>query len=237
MKTIAAFSVLFLLAGAAAGAAQADDAPRRTLSLSATGEASARPDVAVISLGVVRRAPSAARALRANTEAMRKVFSALQTRWKIAERDMATSGFSITAEYFYPKNKPRRLTGYRVSNMLTVKVRDLDALGAILDDLVRSGSNSVNGVSFRIDKPEALREKARRAAVRKALAHARLYAEEAGFKLGPVLRMSESGGALPPPRPMLMRKAVMAEAAPAPVPLAAGERKVRVSVSITWEIE
>ncbi len=234
--------VLALVFAAIAGMpAQAGEQARRTLSLSGHGEVMAKPDIAIIRLGVEKQAREARQALRAASEAMTAVFAVLKERWKVEEKDMMTSGFSVTPQYVYPKKSYEReqgpkLVGYRVSNMLTVRVRDLKALGGILDDLVRSGSNRINGISFTIDDPQPLRDEARRRAVRDALRKARLYAEEAGFILGPVLTMSERGDFMPVRRPMMAPRVKAMAAEAIPVPVAAGERAVTADVSLTWEI-
>ena len=239
MNKHAVFTLCLFLAAAPA-AAFAKDAPR-TISLTGRGEVRAAPDLAIITLGVVKQAATARAALMANTQAMTAIFSLLKSKWKLADKDMQTSGFSISPQYVYPKvsydrDRGPKLVGYRVSNMLTIRLHDLKKTGGVLDDVVRSGSNRINGVSFTIAHPAPLRDEARRKAVRDALRKARLYAKEAGFELGPVLRFSENGGFAPPPRPVMMArsKAMMADSAP--VPVAAGEQSVRVTVSITWEI-
>ena len=221
-------------------AALATEAPR-TLTLSGMGEVFARPDVATITLGVEKRAKTAREALMANTRAMTAVFDVLKGKWKLAGKDMMTSGFSIRAQYVYPKRSyssggEPKLAGYVVSNMLTIRVHELKKTGGILDDVVRTGSNRINGVSFGIDKPAPLKDEARRLAVRDALRKARIYAREAGFELGEVLRFSESGGFVPP-RPVMMARAKVMAASPAPVPVAAGQQALRVNVSITWRIK
>ena len=211
------------------------------LRLSATGEVTAPADMAVVTLGVEKTAKTAQEALAANTRAMRKVFALLKERWKIPERDMMTSGFSVSPVYEtekLPNGRTRqRLVGYRVSNMLTVRIRRLEALGEILDGIVQAGSNRVNSIRFTLENPDALEQEARRKAVRKALAKARLLAEEAGFRLGPIREMSENvAGFQPIPVPMFRTKGLLAKSASMPVPVAAGESKVRVTVNVTWEI-
>ena len=238
-KQAISFILAAAFAAAAAIPAQAGEQARRTLSLSGHGEVSAKPDIAIVRLGVEKQAREARAALRAASEAMTAVFAVLKERWNVAEKDMMTSGFSVTPQYVYPKKSYEReqgprLVGYRVSEMLTVRVRDLKALGGILDDMVRSGSNRISGISFAIDDPRPLRDEARRRAVRDALRKARLYAEEDGFELGPVLNMSERGGSVPPPMPMPRIRAMADKAVP--VPVAAGEQTISANVSITWEI-
>jgi uncharacterized protein YggE len=125
-----------------------------------------------------------------------------------------------------------------VTNTVQVTSRKIDALGGILDALVQSGANQMNGISFRVDNPEDLLDKARIAAVEDAGRKARLIAQAAGVKLGPPIQISESG-AMPMPRPMMMRgmaAAPMMMAASAPVPVAGGEQDFSVSVSVTFQI-
>ncbi len=236
-------SIVFAMAFVAAAGmpVQAGEQARRTLSLSGHGEVRAQPDIAIVRLGVEKQAREARVALRAASEAMTAVFAVLKDKWNVAEKDMMTSGFSVTPQYVYPKKayeqeKGPKLVGYRVSNMLTVRVRDLKALGGILDELVRSGSNRISGISFTIDDPQPLRDEARRRAVRDALRKARLYAKEAGFALGPVLTMTERGSSVPVPRPMVAARVKAMAAEALPVPVAAGEQAVTADVSMTWEI-
>ena len=238
-RRVVSIVLAMALATAAGMPALAGGEARRSLSLSGHGEVVAKPDIAIVQLGVEKQAPEARQALRAASEAMAAVFAVLKDRWNVAEKDMMTSGFSVTPQYVYPKKSYGRkegpkLVGSRVSEMLTVRVRDMEALGGMLDDMVRSGSNRINGITFAIDDPQPLRDEARRRAVRDALRKARLYAEEAGFILGPVLNMSERGVHVPRP---VMADGIRAMTAKAvPVPVAAGERTVSADVSITWEI-
>ncbi len=211
----------------------------RTLVLSAVGEVAAMPDMAVISFGVETRAKTARVALSENTARMRKVFVTLKEKWQIAEKDMITSSFSVNPVYrdIKDKNGNHRmvLDGYRVRNMLQVRVRNLESLGGVLDSVVSAGVNRIESVRFDFSDPWKIRQEARRRAVRNVLAKARLIAKEAGFTLGPIIDVRESGGIVPQPRmfrPMV--KAMVARAAP--VPVAHGEETLSVRVTFTWEI-
>ncbi len=223
--------------------AQAFGKPFR-FSISGEGVVRAVPDMASISLSVQTRRKNAAEALRANTEAMRRVFNTLKERFRIAEKDMATSGLSITPVYETSRDDrgrptgPPRLVGYDVGNRLSVRVRDLDQLGALIDAVVRDGANRLDGIAFGFSNRRALLDEARRKAVEDAMRKAKLYAEAVGFSLGPVVEVREGGARPVPVRRVAFaaRKMVMAEAA-APVPVARGEQEVRVQVSITWEAQ
>ncbi len=108
-------------------------------------------------------------------------------------------------------------------------------LGPILDTLVQSGSNQINGIAFGIDEPKKVLDEARKKAVADARAKAELYAKAAGVALGRVVQISESSAVMPPV-PM-MRMAVEAAAQDASVPIAAGQQTVSANVSITYEIQ
>ena len=230
-----------LLAGLLAHApAQAFSKPFR-FSMTGDGKVTAVPDMARVLLEVRTKEKTAAAALRANTQAMRRVFDTLKKRFGIADKDMATSGFDISPVYFTPRDErgrpsgPARLVGYTVRNQLQVTVRDLNRLGGLLDAVVQSGANRVQGIYFDLSNREKLLNEARRKAVADAKAKAELYAQAVGFRLGPVVEVREGGIAPVPVRRMRFAAKAVAMEASAPVPVARGEQQVRVSVTITWE--
>ncbi len=126
---------------------------------------------------MVTEGATAAEALAANTKAMAAGGGADAG---IEKRDMQTSQFSVYPVYeqMRPEDRPQtpKIGGYRVQNQLTVKVRDLDALGGILDKVVTLGSNQLSGIRFAIDEPQPLLDDARKKAVEDALRKAKLYA-------------------------------------------------------------
>jgi len=229
-----------VLAGALSHPAQAqsqdDDKPMRTISITGTGEVRAVPDEASISIGNVQQAPTAAEAVKANNGAMSEVFSALKSEG-IEEKDIQTSNFSVNPRYVYPKDNsgPPTVDGYEVSNQVTVRIRDLKKLGTVLDKVVASGSNQINGISFTLANPDEAENEARKRAVADARAKAELYAQAGGFKLGPIFSLVEAGRSYPP-RPM-RQEAFAVKAAADAVPIAQGEQTVSIQVNVTWEIE
>ena len=224
--------VIFACSGLAFAAEEADSR------IVATGEGVAylAPDMAVLSLTVNREADTARAALDANSVAMKEVIAAMQKEG-IAAKDMQTSGFSIQPRYVYPQprgEKPPQIVGYTVRNSLTLKIRELEQLGALLDRSVSLGVNEGGNVRFTNDDPSAALDQARRAAVEDALGRIRTMAAAAGVGVGDILQMTESSGS-PGPRPMLESMA-MARAADA-VPIAAGENSYRVTVTISVAID
>ena len=235
-KTLFATSAL-TLAAAFSTPAQAEDAKLiRSISLSGHGEVRMAPDMAVVTVGVLSSANTAREALDANTKSMAAIFAALKAAG-IESKDMQTSNFMVSPRYDYGQNngQPPKMVGYDVSNNVTVSVRKLGGLGAVLDSVVTSGSNQINGVMFQVSKPEAATDEARKLAVAEAARKAKLYTEAAGVGLGPIITISENGGNQPPP-PVFAR-AEFAKSAAADVPIAQGEQVISMDVNIVWEIK
>lgn len=233
--TLAASALAALLFAASPSLADEVKMPR-TISLSGHGEVKAAPDMAIVTTGVSTQAATAADALAANTTAMTALFAALKAAG-IAEKDMQTSNFMIQPRYDYNDGKqPPLLVGYDVSNNVTVTVRQVDGLGALLDTVIKAGSNQINGISFDVSKPTEALDEARRLAAADATRKAKLYAETMGVTLGPVLSISE-GVSYQPPVPMLRTAAAPMADAARPVPVAAGEQTLAMDVNITWEIQ
>ena len=242
-NALTVFCSAALLAFSPLAQAQAvNDRPHRILSLTGTGEVKARPDTASINSGVTSNAKTAQEALAANSAAMSKRFRELKAAG-IAGRDLQTSNFSIAPQYkpYDPKNRlpaQQRIVGYQVSNGVTVRVRDLDKLGRLIDQMTVAGVNRMNGISFFVDKTDNLMEEARRKAMVDVRRKADLYADGLGVKLKRVLTVSESVSR-PGPRPMRagrvmsMTKSDAREAAP----VTAGEQSLSVRLSVTWELE
>ena len=225
-----------LLASAAAlPAYAADDAAFRatTLNLSASGESKVAPDLATITLGVQTDGATAAGAMSANAVQMNKVIAALK-KAGIAERDIQTSNLSVNPQYVYVENNPPKLTGYQANNQVTIQVRDLTKLGQTVDATVNAGATNVGGISFGLQDPQAAEDKARLDAVKALQAKAELYGRATGYRLVRLVSLGEGGGYSPAPQPApmyAMAKRDMAESSP----VSAGELKVRIEVSATYE--
>jgi len=237
MKTIllSAIALAVAVPGAARaqGAAVVQPLAGTRLDISATGEVSRVPDLAIISAGVQTLQPTATAAIEENATRMERVRAALK-RAGIAEADIQTSSISLNPEYRYAENQPPVLTGYRASNTVNVKFRDLKRSGAILDALVREGANQLNGPSLTIDKPEEAYDEARIKAIAVGRARAEIYARALGMRVVRILSVSESGASLPGPMPMAYaRDSAMAVSKTEIVP---GMQDIQVSVSISFEL-
>jgi uncharacterized protein YggE len=204
------------------------------LDVTATGDVTRVPDVAIISAGVVSRAATATGALQDSANRMDRVLAALK-RAGVADRDIQTSSVNLNPEYRYPENQSPQLVGYTATNTVTIRFRDIRNSGKILDALVAEGANQINGPSLTIDKPEAALDEARAKAIAAGRARAELYARSLGMRVVRVVSVSESGGyAVPPPAPPMP---MMAAESRAYTKIEPGEQKLQVSLAITFELQ
>ena len=221
------------LAAAMAAMPALADATKGRLSVSGEGRVDARPDMAVIMLGVTTEGATAAEALAENSARLATVLAQLKASG-IADRDLQTSGLSLGPRMDYSRDgQPPKVVGYEASNTVTVRVRDLAVLGGVLDKAVGDGANTFNGLSFGLADATAALDEARVKAVQEAIRKATMMAGAAGVKLGRIVEMTESGGT-PDPIPMY-RKGAVAMAAEA-VPVEGGEVTYSVHVNVTWEL-
>lgn len=213
--------------------------PVPVIRVSGEGEVFLAPDIAILTLGVVREADTARAALDANSEAMKSVVAAMKEAG-IEARDLQTSRFSIQPRYIYPKAKrdgqqeAPRIVGYTVSNQLTVRIRDMPSVGSILDKAIGLGVNNDGNIQFTNDDPSEAIDTARENAMKDARKRAETLAGAAGVKLGQILELSEN---FSQPRPVpIGRSMKTAEFAAQSVPVEAGENRYSVTVQTVWQI-
>ena len=218
------------------GTATDASGPETTLvTVSASAEARRPPDIAMLSTGVVSLAPDANGAIRRNAEQMSRVVAALREAG-IADKDVQTSGVSLNPDYQYLTNRPPRIKGYYASNTVNVTVRDIGRLGGILDALVATGANQINGPTFDIEDKDAVLDEARTKALAKSRARAEGYAKRLGLRVRRVLSIDETGGR-GAPVPAYARTAVVAQnAADASAPIAPGENVLSLNLDVIYEL-
>ncbi len=204
----------------------------RLITVSATGYAYAEPDRARLSTGVTAEADTAEAALSANTELMKKVIAGLKEAG-IDPKDIQTSNFNVEPRYTNPRDgEPPVINGYRVSNQVSILVRDLKAIGGLVDKLVSLGANQIHGLNFEVSKAETLKDEARTEAVANARRRAELLAKAAGADVGEVVSIAEEVG-YSGPRPMAMARAEKADFAP----VEAGTETLEARVTVTWKLK
>jgi len=219
-----------LQAGGPSGAVEAE--AQNAISVSGEGKVSAEPDMAEIIIGVESRAPTAKEAASQNSEDMNQVMAVLE-EMGIAEEDIQTVDYSIRAEMDYRGDEGPKVIGYVVDNAVRVKVRDLDLVGDLLDEVTEAGANNIYGITFTIEDPRPVQEQAREMAVAEARSKAQQLAEAADVRLGDLLSLSEyviEG-------PVYVERAAMAEGmgGGAP-PISPGQLEITIQVQMSYEI-
>lgn len=198
----------------------------------ASGTASAVPDLALIIAGVVTQHSDSAQALSDNAARMQQVMAALRAAG-VASRDIQTGHLGLAPQYRYADNQPPVLTGYQASNSVRITLRDLAAMGKVIDALARQGANQIDGPHFSLQDTAALLRQARLAALDDARAQADLYARSLGLKVRRVLLISDNGYSAPAP---MVKMARMASMEMADTPVAAGQSEIQVQLSVSYEL-
>ncbi|MBI2853004.1 MAG: SIMPL domain-containing protein [Chloroflexi bacterium] len=203
--------------------------------VSGEGKVTVVPDIAILRLGIEAQETTVAQAQSRANEAMNRVMAALKAKG-VADKDIQTQHFSIQkVTRFEPRDQREVLIGYRVTNIVTAKIRQIDNAGQIIDSVAEAGGDltRIDGISFSVDNPQAFMGEAREKAMSDAKAKARQLAELSGVTLGKPTYIAESGQ-FPPP--IQLRFAEGAFAAAAATPISPGETEITLNVQITYEI-
>ena len=191
-----------------------------------------KPDLARVNIGVVTQFESASAGVRRNNEAVEKLLGALD-EYGIAESDIQTSNFSVAPQYEYNRSgQAPRLIGYRVANQVRVAVRRIADLGTLLDEVVTAGANQINSVTFAVNEAKSFDDTARRRAMADAHRKAALYAQEAGVRLGSVLRIEEAADTV-----AIRQIGLAVDQDAGAVPIARGQQTLLQHVRVTFAIE
>jgi uncharacterized protein len=158
----------------------------RTIAVNGTGNIYADPDVAYINIGVHTQNADPKTALSSNTTQVQAVINAIKAIG-VVEKDIQTSNFNVYPSVQYGPNGETLDTLYMVDNTVYVTVRDLTKLGEMLETVVSSGANNINGITFDILDKNALASEARKAAVEDAQKQAQDIADAAGVQLGELM--------------------------------------------------
>ena len=223
------------LAATSAAAAEVQIAAQGpVVELTVSESVEAEPDIATVSAGVTTQARTAVEAMRTNAQAMNAVVDRIE-QLGVAERDIQTSGISLGAMYDYNQQTQRQVfRGYQASNRVSVRLRDIQRTGEVLDALVAAGATDLGGPEWSIDDDTAARAQARSAAMERARAQALEYARLAGYS---DLRLLEINETVAPSRPMpIIAQMARAEAADASTPVRPGMVEATVIVTVKYEL-
>jgi uncharacterized protein YggE len=208
--------------------------------VSGSGVESLVPDIAYLTLGVESQQSTVAAANAEAATAMDAIFAVLKDKG-VEDKDIRTTSFNIWPQYNYPREGEPILVGYRISNQVSVKIKNLDGIGDLIDSVVEAGGNNtrINSIGFGIDDDSEARIRAREAAVNDAKAKAQQFARLTDVTLGKLIYISENGGGVVYPQGDIRYGAAFDEASGAVplTPISSGEMEVRVTVQAVFAIE
>ena len=208
------------------------------LQVAGEGKVTAVPDIALLRLGVEAEADTVTEAQRRAAEAMDKVIKVLKGN-DVSEKDIQTQRFSIyPVRRWFDREDREEIVGYRVTNIVVAKIREVDKAGTVVDAVAEVGGDltRIETISFAVDEPVPYYEEAREKAVEDAMMKAKQMADVAGVKLGKAIYISEGAAHVPP---VIARDVYGLEAevpAAVPTPISPGELEFKATVRMVYEI-
>ena len=208
------------------------------------GTLSLEPDLVLLNIGVETQAATVAGARDQAATAMAAIIAAVKAQG-LADTDVQTRSFNIYPVYEYPEvvefgrtTQKQTLVGYRVSNTASIKIRVLDNVGPIIDDVADAGGDAtrINGISFTVEDTKPFMTQLREDAVNDALAKAGHFASLTGVSVGPLVYISEAGGRAPVQIESVERAFAVSAAAAPPTSISGGELELRLNVQAVFEI-
>ncbi|MGD0765113.1 MAG: SIMPL domain-containing protein [Dehalococcoidia bacterium] len=235
LLALAGLALLGTACGDKVTVAAAQQNETRGITVNGEGKVTGQPDTAVLTLGVSALAPTVADARDQAASAMQKIIDSMKGNG-VADKDIQSTQFSIQPEYDYT-NGQQKLTGFRVTNIVVAKVRDINSTGKVLDDAVAGGGDltQVQSLDFTIDQPEALQDQARELAMNDAKAKAQRFADLAGVTLGDPISIQE--GSATPPGPLTNGANFGSAAGQTATPIQPGELNVDLTVNVVYAIQ
>ncbi len=209
------------------------DKMERTIVVSGFGKVTGNNDIAVTTIGYSNTDKDVAKAQADNKKVMDQIMSELKS-FNVADKDLQ-SNYTIYPDYNYTQQTGQQLLGYKVTNQLTIKIRDLSKIPQILSLAGKYGATEVSGLNFTIDDPENLKTDARAKALSDAKVKALYLSQKLGVHLGPVVSFNEYEGANDV-YPMKVMSFSAAEGGGGPDSVASGSKDVVMNVSLTYEI-
>jgi len=206
------------------------------ITVSGEGKVYAKPDVAIVSLGVTTQATTVADVTKNNTDKMNAVIDAIKNL-KIDEKDIQTTNYSLTPLYNWTEKQGRIFQGYTLEQDVQVKIRDFTKIGDVLSQGTTNGANLVGDLQFTIDNPEQFKEQARAKAIEQAKANAQNLAKESGVNLGKLINVYEGYNSVP----VVYNSAKamgggVAESAPVPT-VQPGQQEIDITINLTYQVK
>ncbi len=207
------------------------------ITVSGEGKVYAKPDVAIVSLGVTTQGSTVADVTKSNTEEMNAVIDAIKNL-KIDDKDIQTTNYNLSPSYNYTEKMGNVFQGYTLEQDVQVKIRDFTKIGDVLSQATIKGANLVGDLQFTIDNPEQFQEQARAKAIAQAKADAQNLAKESGVNLGKIINVYENNEN---PSPVVYNSAMklgggaaVSSVAPTVQP---GQQEIDVTINLTYQVK
>jgi uncharacterized protein YggE len=236
-----AFAIAFLALPIAAWSDDSAKPEMPTLTVAATGSVTVPPNTAFVTLGMDTAGKSLAEAQRQNSAVIQKVLERLR-ELKIEKERVQTSAFTVSPQYKPPPKRPSdapptppEIVGYTISNTVTVEVREIEKVGAVIEEGLSAGANHFHGLRWALRDEQQARLNALKIAAAKAREKAAALSEALNVKLGRLMNVTE-GSQVVHPMPRVGRAMAAMEVAGGEVPISSGEMKVEATVTLVYEI-
>jgi hypothetical protein len=205
------------------------------ITVSGEGKVYAKPDVAIVNLGVTTTGATVAYVTKTNTDVMNAVIEAAKGL-SIDEKDIQTTNYNLAPQYNYTQRAGAIFQGYTLSQNIQVKIRDFTKIGDVLSQATAKGANLVGDLQFTIDNPQQFKDQARAKAIAQAKINAKSLATESGMGLGKLINVYESTNSYP-----VMYNSVKAMGGAAPeaasIPtVQPGQQEIDVVINLTYQV-
>ena len=211
------------------------DKQERTITVNGLGKVSGNNDIAMTTIGYSNTDKDVAKAQAANKKVMDAVYAELK-KMGVEDKDLQSS-YTIYPDYNYTQDRGQELKGYRVSNSLTVKIRDLNKISDILGLAGKYGATEISGLSFTIDDPENLKAQARDKALADLKVKAARLANSLGVRLGGIVFYNEyEGGDYQPKMMYAEATGIGGGMGGGPAVVSGGSKDVTMNVNVTFEV-
>lgn len=205
------------------------------ITVSGQGKVYAKPDVAIINLGVESKGSTVAGVTSSNTKEMNAIIKAVKDL-KIDDKDIQTTNYNLSPSYNWTEAGGRVFEGYSLSQNVQIKIRDFTKIGDVLTAGTDNGANLVGDLQFTIDNPEAIKEKARAKAIAQAKTNAKNLAKDSGIKLDQLINVYESGGYYPVMYSAAEKSSGYGGGSNAPI-IQPGQQEITVTINLTYKID
>jgi hypothetical protein len=206
------------------------------ITVNGEGKVYAKPDIALVNLGVTIQGLTTQEVITKNTEKMNAVIKAVKETG-VEDKDIQTTNYSLNPLYNYTEAAGRIFQGYTLDQNIQVKIRDFAKVGDILQKATAAGANLTGNLQFTIDNPEQFKQEARAKAIEQAKANAKNLADSSGIKLGKLINVYENYS-----YPIAYNDSAklgmgggIAESAPAPV-IQPGQQEIQITINLTYQV-